>query len=262
MGLKPFQAFLQYVPRLVNVVTLAEAIPVPGSGVTLPLDLALIASRCSGAYFAPKRFSAVQLAYTNPRARVLIFHTGRLVGTGTNGPMAARLAISRAQHQLSTEAGVRLHTKNFAIINQVGACSLNATLECDQFANAHPHDAHFDQQSFVGLAWRPARECICCEVYSTGRANLPGSTRERNLQESWARMLPELLRFSSRSRLLDLIPDSLKRVHFTQNNGGRASVFTDSLRPKPPAAGLLDGWDGAGSDGDDFPDDHLAALGL
>lgn len=262
MGLKPFQAFLQYVPRLVNVVTLAEAIPVPGSGVTLPLDLALIASRCSGAYFAPKRFSAVQLAYTNPRARVLIFHTGRLVGTGTNGPMAARLAISRAQHQLSTEAGVRLHTKNFAIINQVGACSLNATLECDQFANAHPHDAHFDQQSFVGLAWRPARECICCEVYSTGRANLPGSTRERNLQESWARMLPELLRFSSRSRLLDLIPDSLKRAHFTQNNGGRASIFTDSLRPKPPEAGLLDGWDGAGSDGDDFPDDHLAALGL
>lgn len=75
MGLKPFQAFLQYVPRLVNVVTLAEAIPVPGSGVTLPLDLALIASRCHGAYFAPKRFSAVQLAYTNPRARVLIFRT-------------------------------------------------------------------------------------------------------------------------------------------------------------------------------------------
>lgn len=184
------------------------------------------------------------------------------VGTGTNGPMAARLAICRAQHQLSTEAGVKLHTRNFAIINQVGACSLNATLECDQFANAHPHDAHFDQQSFVGLAWRPARECICCEVYSTGRANLPGSTRERNLQESWARMLPELLRFSSRSRLLDLIPESLKRAHFTQSNGGRASVFTDSLQPKPPAAGLLDGWDGAGSDGDDFPDDHLAALGL
>lgn len=74
-GLKPFQAFLQYVPRLVNVVTLAEAIPVRGSGVTLPLDLAFIASRCSGAYFAPKRFSAVQLAYTNPRARVLIFRT-------------------------------------------------------------------------------------------------------------------------------------------------------------------------------------------
>lgn len=73
MALKPFQHFLQYVPRLVNVVTLAEAFPVPGSGLKLPLDLSFIASRCTGAYFAPKRFSAVQLAYTNPRARVLIF---------------------------------------------------------------------------------------------------------------------------------------------------------------------------------------------
>ena len=76
--------------------------------------------------------------------------------------MAARLAIARAQNQLSTEAGVHVITKNFAVINQGGACSLNATLECNQFANAHPHDSHYDQASFVGLAWRPANEDICC----------------------------------------------------------------------------------------------------
>ena len=56
-ALEPFEKFLYYVPRLVNVVTLAEAVPVPGSGLTLPLDLHLIATRCTGAYFAPKRFS-------------------------------------------------------------------------------------------------------------------------------------------------------------------------------------------------------------
>lgn len=170
LALGLFRPFLGYVPRLVNVVTLAEAFPMEGSNLKLPLDLNLIASRCTGAYFAPKRFSAVQLAYTNPRARVLIFHTGRFVGTGTSGPMAARLGIARAQHQLSQEAGLHLHIKNFSVINQVGACNLNATLECNGFANAHPHDSHYDQQSFVGLAWRPAGECICCEVYSTGRA--------------------------------------------------------------------------------------------
>ena len=76
--------------------------------------------------------------------------------------MAARLAIARAQHQLSTEAGVHLHTKNFAVINEVGACSLDAKLECNQFADAHPHDSHYDAASFVGLAWRPANEKICC----------------------------------------------------------------------------------------------------
>jgi len=54
----------------------------PGSGITLPLDLANIAARCKGSFYAPRRFAAVQLAYSNPRCRVLIFHTGRLVGTG------------------------------------------------------------------------------------------------------------------------------------------------------------------------------------
>lgn len=77
-----YKAILHLVPRLVNIVTLAEAVPVPGSGLTLPLDLHAIGARCTNAYYAPKRFAAVQLAFSNPRCRVLVFHTGRLVGTG------------------------------------------------------------------------------------------------------------------------------------------------------------------------------------
>lgn len=38
---------------------LAEAIPVPGSGLTLPLDLHYIASRTSNSYFAPRRSNCV-----------------------------------------------------------------------------------------------------------------------------------------------------------------------------------------------------------
>ena len=73
-ALKAFEQFLHYVPRLVNVVTLAEALPVPGMGVALPLDLQAIASRCTGAFYAPRRFAAVQLAYTCPRARAHFPH--------------------------------------------------------------------------------------------------------------------------------------------------------------------------------------------
>lgn len=41
--------------------------------------------------------------------------TGRLVGTGTNGPVAARLALLRAQRQLYQDAGVHIHIRNFAV---------------------------------------------------------------------------------------------------------------------------------------------------
>ena len=199
LGLDRPGSTLSLIPRLVNVVTLAEAFPVPHTNLSLPLDLNWIASRCTGAYFAPRRFAAVQLAYTTPRARVLIFHTGRFVGTGTSGPMAARLAISRAQHQLNEQAGLKLHLKNFSVINQVGAVSLGMNLNCNAFADAHSSDAHFDRNSFVGLAWRPANESICCEIYGSGRANLPGSTRMRDLLDSWNRMHPSLRAFSHSS---------------------------------------------------------------
>lgn len=177
--------------------TLAEAIPIAGSGDTLPLNLFHIAARCNGAYFASKRFAAVQVplnvptlcrpvcsphavhvlaaclhaptlprprlpcvralerararAFTlaDPRVVCLFFFTdtGRLVGTGeltapppppppiappshltgidacagTTGPMAARLAIARAQRQLANDAGVHLHVRNFTVINTVSS---------------------------------------------------------------------------------------------------------------------------------------------
>ena len=164
LPLADYAKILHLVPRLVNVVTLAEAVPVPGSGLKLPLDLHAIGARCSNAYFAPRRFAAVQLAFDSPRCRVLVFHTGRLVGTGCAGPMAARLSIMRAARQLAVEADVHLHVRNFQVINQVGAASIDARLDCDAFASTHSATSHFDRASFVGLAWRPPKESICCGI--------------------------------------------------------------------------------------------------
>jgi TATA-box binding protein (TBP) (component of TFIID and TFIIIB) len=213
IALAPFEKYIHYVPRVVNVVTLAEAVPVEGYGLSLPLDLRYIARRCKSCYYAPRRFAAIQLAFSNPRCRVLVFHTGRLVGTGCDGHHAARLAISRAQRQLAQEAGVHLHIRSFCVINTVAATSLRATLNCDAFASAHSSESHFDRSSFVGLAWRPKGESCSCEIYSTGRANLPGALTLRDLLHSYSRMLPELLRFSSRSYILPSIPEALQAVH-------------------------------------------------
>ena len=72
--LKDYEKALDLVPELVNLVSLADAIPLDGS--SLPFDLKKIAVRCRGAvYFAPRRFTAVQLAFDEPRSRVLLFRT-------------------------------------------------------------------------------------------------------------------------------------------------------------------------------------------
>ena len=86
LPLANYEIVLHLVPRLVNIVSLAEAVPLPGSGLKLPLDLHAIGARCSNAYYAPKRFAAVQLAFSNPRCRVLVFHTREVCGNRLLGP--------------------------------------------------------------------------------------------------------------------------------------------------------------------------------
>ena len=55
------------------------------------------------------------------------------------------------------------------VINQVGAISLGAKLDCDGFADTHSSTAHYDPKSFVGLAWRPISECICAgKIHTVG----------------------------------------------------------------------------------------------
>lgn len=213
LPLANYEGILHMAPRLVNVVTLAEAVPAVGG--TLPLNLHLIGARCSNAYFAPRRFAAVQLAFDAPRSRVLVFHTGRLVGTGCSGPAAARLSIMRAARQLALEADIHLHIRSFSVINQVGAASICARLDCDAFASTHSSTSHYDRSSFVGLAWRPRGESICCEIYSTGKANLPGSVRERDLLGSFSRLIPELIRHSNKKdEVYGLLPESLRLAHY------------------------------------------------
>ena len=215
--------------------------------------------------------------------------------------MAARVAIAKAQRQLAVEAGVHLCVRGFSVINtvrlaiephvttsrpqrrthpaavpvQVGAVSLDARLDCEAFASAHRATSHFDRSSFVGLAWRPPNKAICCEVYSTGRANLPGSVAERMLQASWRDMLPELLAFSTARAQLRLFPEAKDYKDLLEQEG------SSSGQPAQPAA--LTGWDdwtagGADDEGelasgdgevrqeadgdDEIDDDMLGALGL
>jgi len=102
--------------------------------------------------------------------------------------------------QLAEEAQIYLKVDKFEVINSVGAVTLGATVNCEAFAQAHTDTVHYDPSSFVGLTWRPRNAPICVEVYSTGRANIPGAKSHAALLRGFARLVPELLQYSSSGR--------------------------------------------------------------
>jgi TATA-box binding protein (TBP) (component of TFIID and TFIIIB) len=254
LPLQDFERAMELVPSLVNLVSLADAIPLDGS--SLPFDLRYIAAKCRGAvYFAPRRFTAVQLAFDQPRSRVLLFHTGRVVGTGCDGPMAAKLAVCRALKAIADDAGIRIGIRRFAVINQVGAIGINARLDCDHFANEHSSDSHYDKACFVGLAWRPRGESICVEAYSTGKLNLPGSRRFRDLLKSFGRMAPELYRCSKNPELAAKFSTRLQMAHKPSDSERSAPRATNRKRKMRSSGGSSDLF------GDNMALDGLGPLG-
>jgi len=220
--------------------------------------------------------------------------------------MAARMAILKAARQLAVEANLHVHIRKFSVINQVGAVGIDAKLDCDAFASTHSATSHYDRASFVGacstkklggpsldsldslthcmqctgLAWRPGGEAVCCEIYSTGKANLPGSTRQRDLLTSFARMVSELLRHSDKPEVCERIPERLRLCHrpktVTRDDApvvahSKAAVVGSApaqrvsdlfgagsdwaLEPLAPEEGLDDAEvDADASDGEDLPE--------
>lgn len=235
---------------------------------------------------------------------MLCADTGRLVQTGCAGPMEARLSVMRAVRQLQLEAGIPVRVRNFAVINEVGAASLQARLDCDRFATTHSSSAHYDRQvrtplhiplrtlmrlpfrravqSFVGLAWRAPHEACCCEIYQTGRSNLPGSVRERDMLRSFSRMYPQLILHSDHPERIALVPPHLRDAHKPVDNAapadapGASAAAASTLAapagedawaplPLPPLAAMGGAGPGRGEDADDDDDVHddlLAAAGL
>ncbi len=55
-----------------------------------------------------------------------------------------------------------------------------------------------------------------CSPFPCAQANLPGSTRQRDLLTSFARMVSELLRHSDHSEVCERLPEHLRLCHRPQ----------------------------------------------
>ena len=77
--------------------------------------------------------------------------------------------------------------------------------------------------------------------------SLPGSVAERQLLESFSRMLPELLRFSSANHLLKVIPEALQQHHRRKKDVAPQIVPRSArhalLAKAKPRHDLWEGWD-------------------
>jgi len=78
-------------------------------------------------------------------------------------------------------------------------------------------------------------------MYSTSKTNLPGSVRLHDLQESWARMFPEMARYTNKAdEICARVPQYLKDAQRGSANKRKAPVVSAVTQKKQ----VVCVWDG------------------
>jgi TATA-box binding protein (TBP) (component of TFIID and TFIIIB) len=214
IGLGGFRGVLSLVPDAVNLVSLARLWPIRKDGSKVPagrdgklhvFDLPKLALLLPCSAYNPRRFAALQVSFAcQPKTRLLVFSTGRIVSTGSLSEEGARAAILRFMLTVERLTGQRLFVLQSNVVNVVSALRLPGRLDLHSFSRRHTGDSFFDSNGFVGAAFRPVgSNGTSFELYSSGRTNLPGSTRVHATVSGFRFVLRELLAHTTATDVLE-----------------------------------------------------------
>ncbi|KAI7842177.1 hypothetical protein COHA_004198 [Chlorella ohadii] len=174
------------VPQLQNVVATVN--------LECKLDLKNIALHARNAEYNPKRFAAVIMRIREPKSTALIFHSGKMVCTGTKSEQEARTA-SRKYAKILQKLGYAVSFKEFKIQNMVGSCDVKFPIRLEGLASTHAMFCSYEPELFPGLIYRMADPKIVLLIFVSGKVVLTGAKKREDIYRAFENIYPVLQTF-------------------------------------------------------------------
>lgn len=177
-------------PAIVNIVCSFDT--------NTELDLKKIASGCSNVQYSPKRFTALIMRRTKPKATALVFKTGRVVVVGCQNIENAR-KMSRLFARILKKHAENVKYKQFKIYNIVSNARLPYRLNLSKLKRRYNSDEITQtNDKFPGL--HIPYNCkdsskISVTLFSTGSIVFMGAKKEDNIQEAFTQLQDNLREF-------------------------------------------------------------------
>ncbi|XP_049850962.1 uncharacterized protein LOC126324504 [Schistocerca gregaria] len=187
MDLDPVIALSDRQPTLQNVVATAD--------LGLTLDLKVISRSAKNTEFKPKRFAAVIMRLTDPRATILIFETGKIVCTGAKNEATAYVATKRCASIIKHINSVNIKVRDFKIQNMVANCSVGFPIRLEALQDEHLHFARYEPEIFPGLIYRMVTPKVVLLIFVSGRIIFTGAKSQEDIMSAWNQIYNVLLRF-------------------------------------------------------------------
>ena len=199
--------------------------------VSTPLYLPFVVQRHSFCEYNRKKFAALTMRLGSPSATCLIFSSGKIVCTGTNGTAQTRCALLTVTRLLRECGYEGLRIRHLRVENAVAAVRWHTLIDLPKFYERHRTMCAYEPELFPGLILRPFLSGIgIFLLFSTGRVVITGCRSRRAIHASRAWLIALILG----DRIVGTDAPSSCRISY---NGSDAPPPNVRLSPPPPSSG-------------------------
>lgn len=160
-------------------------------------DLNAIVKAFPGVEYRPKVFPGLAFKLKKPKTCTLIFHSGRMVCTGSKSEKQARKAVMKVSRKLK-EAGIVMLTgrpeikiQNIVASIDLGGVSIDLIGLCEAGRDLRG-SIMYEPEQFPGLMYRMKSPGVVFLIFSTGKLVCVGAKREEDIYEAVERLVAML----------------------------------------------------------------------
>ena len=134
------------------------------------------------AEYNPQPFAAVTFRLVYPQSTALIFSSGKIVCTGTNTIMEARLALLSYVFLLRQRLQLPANVYQFQIQNMVASASVGYPIHLQQLYVHCNRQSSYDPELFPGLIYRDEQLPAVVLIFESGKMVITGAKRLSDIQ--------------------------------------------------------------------------------
>lgn len=183
--------------RIVNIVATVN--------LSCEFDLFKIAMSLRNAEYNPRRFQAVIVKISDPRATGLIFKNGKMNVVGCRTEETAEIS-ARKFAKIIRQLHYPVKFKSFEIKNMVAVADCQFQVRLESLANAFRGFAKYNPEIFSGVIFRIPEPRVTLLIFASGKIVLTAAKTQEMLQEATEWILP-ILRAHEKSPPKIAIPE-------------------------------------------------------
>lgn len=168
-------------PREKPIINFVNVVATGDMGQTV--DLLEIVRKFEGTQYEPERFPGLVFRLTKPKTATLIFHSGRMVCTGSKSAVMASEAINLVVNQLRKKGIKILKDPKVEVQNIVSSIDLGSKIILKEVA-LHMPRIMYEPEQFPAAILRVLDPKVVFLIFSTGRLVCTGGKKEEDIYKA------------------------------------------------------------------------------